>query len=209
MEVMDFYYDPEIATMVAEWVLYMSPVPETQRLIEEDAARAEDQGFKGYANNLYQTARSPFLFPSDEFLSRTSFGYSDWTQEAAEAVNDLLTSRLHQFESTVVTELPGLFVEKGLSPQECADVFAYVKGLQDWQSGGHEWHMRSSRYMNKRSGGGAGGLAAEGVLGPILSGPLSGPTGLGTSAVSLVPSTTRRAESARARSFSHVPHGRS
>jgi hypothetical protein len=53
-------------------------------LIEEDAARAEEQGFKGYANKLYQTARSPFLYPSDEFLSRTSFGYSDWTQEAAE-----------------------------------------------------------------------------------------------------------------------------
>ena len=84
MEVMDFYYDPEIATMVTEWVLYMSPVPETQGRIEQDAARAEDQGFKGYANKLYSTARSPFLYPSDEFLSRTSFGYSDWTQEAAE-----------------------------------------------------------------------------------------------------------------------------
>ena len=23
-----------------------------------------------------------------------------------------------------------------------------MKGLQDWQSGGHEWHVRSSRYMN-------------------------------------------------------------
>jgi hypothetical protein len=62
----------------------MSPVPETQSLIEQDAQRAEDQGFKGYANKLYQTARSPFLYPSDVFLSRTSFGYSDWTQEAAE-----------------------------------------------------------------------------------------------------------------------------
>ncbi len=28
---------------------------------------------------------------------------------------------------------------------------AYVKALQDWQSGGHEWHLRSSRYMNKKS----------------------------------------------------------
>ena len=28
-------------------------------------------------------------------------------------------------------------------------VMLYVKGLQDWQSGGHEWHMRSSRYMNE------------------------------------------------------------
>jgi spermidine/putrescine transport system substrate-binding protein len=84
MEVMDFYYDPEVATLVTEWVLYMSPVPQTQQLIERDAERAEQQGFKGYANKLYQTARSPFLYPSDEFLSRTSFGYSDWTQEAAE-----------------------------------------------------------------------------------------------------------------------------
>ena len=84
MEVMDFYYDPEIATMVTEWILYMSPVPQTQGMIEQDAARAEEQGFKGYANKLYQTARSEFLYPSDEFLSRTSFGYSDWTQEAAE-----------------------------------------------------------------------------------------------------------------------------
>jgi spermidine/putrescine transport system substrate-binding protein len=84
MEVMDFYYDPEVATMVSEWVLYMSPVPETQRLIEQDAARAEEQGFKGYANKLYQTARSPFLYPSDEFISRTSFGRELATQEEAE-----------------------------------------------------------------------------------------------------------------------------
>jgi spermidine/putrescine transport system substrate-binding protein len=84
MEVMDFYYDPAVATTLTEWILYMSPVPETQSLIEQDAQRAEDQGFKGYANKLYQTARSPFLYPSDEFLSRTSFGYSNWTQEAAE-----------------------------------------------------------------------------------------------------------------------------
>lgn len=49
-------------------------------------------------------------------------------------------------------------------------VFNYVKGLQDWQSGGHEWHMRSSRYMNK------GLVQAEEA--PILGGP----TGLGTSA---------------------------
>ncbi|MGW2249287.1 terpene synthase family protein [Kitasatospora sp. NPDC001660] len=74
------------------------------------------------------------------------------TQEAAEAVNDLLTSRLQQFENTVFTELPVLFAETGLDPLGRARVLTYVKGLQDWQSGGHEWHMRSSRYMN---GGGA------------------------------------------------------
>ncbi|WP_307853441.1 terpene synthase family protein [Kitasatospora sp. RG8] len=81
------------------------------------------------------------------------------TQEAAEAVNDLLTSRLQQFENTVFTELPPLFAETGLDPVGCAKVLAYVKGLQDWQSGGHEWHMRSSRYMN--GGGAAAGSAGS------------------------------------------------
>ncbi|MFF3001581.1 germacradienol/geosmin synthase [Kitasatospora sp. NPDC057940] len=82
------------------------------------------------------------------------------TQEAAEAVNDLLTSRLQQFENTVFTELPVLFAETGLAPEGRARVLAYVKGLQDWQSGGHEWHMRSSRYMN---GGGAAAGSGTGV----------------------------------------------
>ncbi|MEU6723292.1 terpene synthase family protein [Nonomuraea wenchangensis] len=74
------------------------------------------------------------------------------TQEAANAVNDLLTSRLQQFEHTAVTELGPLFAEHGIDPVSAAGVLAYVKGLQDWQSGGHEWHLRSSRYMNQRAG---------------------------------------------------------
>ncbi|HKS43806.1 MAG TPA: terpene synthase family protein [Amycolatopsis sp.] len=82
------------------------------------------------------------------------------TQQAADAVNDLLTSRLHQFEHTCVTELPPLFEMHGLDPKSRSDTLAYVKGLQDWQSGGHEWHMRSSRYMNKRA---AGGISVSGI----------------------------------------------
>ncbi len=73
------------------------------------------------------------------------------TQQAAETVNNSLTSRLQQFENTTFTELPPLFAEHGLTPGECAAVLSYAKGLQDWQSGGHEWHMRSSRYMNKEA----------------------------------------------------------
>ncbi|MET7602074.1 germacradienol/geosmin synthase Cyc2 [Streptomyces avermitilis] len=76
----------------------------------------------------------------------TFFGCT--TQEAAETVNDILTSRLHQFEHTALTEVPALALEKGLTPPEVAAVAAYAQGLQDWQSGGHEWHLRSSRYMN-------------------------------------------------------------
>ncbi|MFB4303988.1 germacradienol/geosmin synthase [Actinomadura sp. NTSP31] len=74
-------------------------------------------------------------------------------QRAADTVNDLLTSRLRQFENTAVTELPPLFEEHGLNAAERAAVAGYVKGLQDWQSGGHEWHLRSSRYMNRESAG--------------------------------------------------------
>ncbi|RDI66907.1 terpene synthase family protein [Nocardia pseudobrasiliensis] len=69
-------------------------------------------------------------------------------RRAAEVVNDLLTSRLQQFEHTALTEIPVLFAEYAAGPDEQLAVAAYVKGLQDWQAGGHEWHMRSSRYMN-------------------------------------------------------------
>jgi germacradienol/geosmin synthase len=161
------------------------------------------------------------------------------TQEAADSVNDLLTSRLQQFENTALTELAPLLAESGVGPQESAGVLAYVKGLQDWQSGGHEWHMRSSRYMNERGegseaggagcvsggdragggrcGGGDGTRSASGAVdgaarsAATLLGPLLGPTGLGSSAARLASGgrpavrTTPRAESARVRSFTHVP----
>ncbi|MFC5182667.1 terpene synthase family protein [Actinomadura harenae] len=71
------------------------------------------------------------------------------TQEAADAVNDILTSRIQQFEHTALTEVPALCVEHALTAPEIARVGAYIKGLQDWQAGGHEWHLRSSRYMNE------------------------------------------------------------
>ncbi|MET8744735.1 terpene synthase family protein [Streptomyces sp. NPDC004728] len=109
------------------------------------------------------------------------------TQEAADAVNDLLTSRLQQFENTALTELGPLCAQKGLDPARTAAVLAYVKGLQDWQSGGHEWHMRSSRYMNDG--------AVEAAT-----------TGFGMAAASI--RFTPRSEAARLRSHTHVPHQR-
>ncbi len=113
-------------------------------------------------------------------------------QEAANVVNDILTSRLHQFENTVLTELPLLFEEYRLSPDERLQVLSYVRGLQDWQSGGHEWHMRSSRYMNAGAGKTPTGMSL-----------FAGPTGLGTAAARL--GLTGRAFNLRARSYTHVP----
>jgi germacradienol/geosmin synthase len=114
------------------------------------------------------------------------------TQEAAELVNDLLTSRLLQFENTALTEVPGLLAEHGVPPHAQLGVGAYVKGLQDWQSGGHEWHARSSRYMNE---GATAGPAS--VLG--------GPNGLGTSAARLPLSPGKLALRHRARQHAHLP----
>ncbi|HEY0636443.1 MAG TPA: germacradienol/geosmin synthase, partial [Pseudonocardiaceae bacterium] len=123
----------------------------------------------------------------------TFFGCT--TQEAAELVNDLLTSRLQQFETTALTEIPALLLERGLPPADAAAVATYVKGLQDWQSGGHEWHARSSRYMNEE-------LNAA----PVTDGPvLGGPTGLGTSAHRIVGSIAGQGLRHRAREHSFVP----
>ncbi len=74
------------------------------------------------------------------------------TQRAADLVGDLLTSRLQQFETTALTEVPAMLVARGATPAEQLAIGLYVKGLQDWQAGGHEWHTRSSRYT--RIGGG-------------------------------------------------------
>ncbi|MFC0629354.1 terpene synthase family protein [Kribbella deserti] len=112
-------------------------------------------------------------------------------QQAADTVNDILTSRLHQFESTALTEVPPLLEEHQLGPQAWLDVMNYVKGLQDWQSGGHEWHLRSSRYMND------GGKAAGSQLG--------GPAGLGTAAARIATSLISTMPY-RMRSHGNIPY---
>ncbi|WP_405507912.1 germacradienol/geosmin synthase Cyc2 [Streptomyces purpurascens] len=119
----------------------------------------------------------------------TFFGCT--TQEAADTVNDVLTSRLHQFEHTAFTEVPAVALDKGLTPDEVAAVAAYTKGLQDWQSGGHEWHMRSSRYMNENARGGN---------------PWPGCSGMGTSAADVRSLLASAGAERRLRSYTHVPY---
>ncbi|MBJ7904227.1 terpene synthase family protein [Streptomyces sp. DSM 110735] len=117
----------------------------------------------------------------------TFFGCT--TQQAADTVNDVLTSRLHQFEHTALTEVPAVAVENGLRADEVAAVAAYTKGLQDWQSGGHEWHLRSSRYMNK---------------GARTTSPWAVPSGPGASAAD-VAALLASAATERLRRHTHVP----
>ncbi|MFI6038981.1 germacradienol/geosmin synthase Cyc2 [Streptomyces sp. NPDC051315] len=118
----------------------------------------------------------------------TFFGCT--TQEAADTVNDILTSRLHQFEHTALTEVPALALDTGLRPDEVAAIAAYTKGLQDWQSGGHEWHMRSSRYMNE---------------GATSTAPWERLTSPGTSAAD-VGALLAAAAAERLRAYTHVPY---
>ncbi len=114
------------------------------------------------------------------------------TQPAAELVNELLTSRLQQFENTALTEVPAMFAGHAVPPDEQALVGRYVKGLQDWQAGGHEWHARSSRYTK-----------LDRSTAPVL--PLA-PAGLGTASTRVTPASTGLAR--RFAQHAHVPTGR-
>ena len=84
-EIMDFYYDPEIATKLTEWILYMSPVPE-----DAGAHQARRRGeLRSGVQGVRQQARGDGGEPvpvseTRSSLSRTSFGFGDWTDETAE-----------------------------------------------------------------------------------------------------------------------------
>ncbi len=82
--VMDWYYQPKIAAMVTEWVLYLSPCKGVREVILKDAEQALEDGYKGYANKLYQTAEAEVAFPSDETLNLAKFGTNITTDEQAQ-----------------------------------------------------------------------------------------------------------------------------
>jgi spermidine/putrescine transport system substrate-binding protein len=81
LELMDFYYRPEIAQMLTEWVLYMSPVPAVQALIEQ---HAKDETGK-YAAQLAATAESPMLWPDQDLLNQVSLGRNITTDAESQA----------------------------------------------------------------------------------------------------------------------------
>jgi spermidine/putrescine transport system substrate-binding protein len=81
LEMMDFFYDPKIAQMVTEWVLYMSPVPAVQDLIAQHAA----QETGNTAKQLSETAQSPMLWPDQALLSQVSLGRNLTTDAESEA----------------------------------------------------------------------------------------------------------------------------
>jgi len=80
-KLMDYYYDPEVAQDVTEWVAYMSPVPAVQGLIADHAKEEKDPDT---AAALAAMAESPFLWPDDAMLSQLKFGREFTTDDERE-----------------------------------------------------------------------------------------------------------------------------
>jgi spermidine/putrescine transport system substrate-binding protein len=60
MMLMDFYYQPKIAAEVAEYVNYITPVPDAQQVVLKDASAAKGEDKAA----LLQVAHSPLVFPT-------------------------------------------------------------------------------------------------------------------------------------------------
>ncbi|GGM84820.1 ABC transporter substrate-binding protein [Thermopolyspora flexuosa] len=63
---MDFFYEPEIAASLAEYINYITPVPAAQDVIRRHAAEAKGDRRK----ELEAIADSPLIFPSEEDYAR-------------------------------------------------------------------------------------------------------------------------------------------
>jgi spermidine/putrescine transport system substrate-binding protein len=72
MKLMDYYYQPQVAAEVTEWVNYISPVPEAQQVVEQHAAAAKG-GDKKY---LDAVAHSYATFPQPSVYDQTTIGFT-------------------------------------------------------------------------------------------------------------------------------------
>lgn len=86
---MDFYYDPEVAVMVTEWVFTTPPVEGVQELVRTHGEDAVARGKEDLGRKLLETADNPFTFPSEEVLAETSFQRDLRTEEEREEWDDI------------------------------------------------------------------------------------------------------------------------
>jgi germacradienol/geosmin synthase len=98
-------------------------------------------------------------------------------------VDDLMTSRMKQFEHVVAHELPVLYEDFDLGPDVRQVLDGYVQELRDWMSGILVWHRDCRRY-------GEVDVIRHHRPEPAAAVPerlrIPGPTGLGTSAAQLL-----------------------
>lgn len=74
---LDFFYRPEIAVQVTDWVLYMTPVAGVQELMAQKAEEATG-GTKRYYETL---ATSPLLFPPEDPRAANLYQYQALSEE--------------------------------------------------------------------------------------------------------------------------------
>jgi spermidine/putrescine transport system substrate-binding protein len=67
MTYMDFVYQPKIAAQIAQYVNYISPVPDAKPVIEQMAAQEQDPD---EAARLREVAESPLVFPTDDEIAK-------------------------------------------------------------------------------------------------------------------------------------------
>jgi len=78
---MDWYYRPEIAAQVTDWVLYMTPVDGVQDIMREKAATST-----GADQKYYETlSESPMLFPPDDPSTANLHEYHTYDTETYQA----------------------------------------------------------------------------------------------------------------------------
>jgi spermidine/putrescine transport system substrate-binding protein len=58
---MDYVYQPKIAAMIADYVNYITPVPDAKAIFEQDAKDADNADDKSYYEGL---VKSPLIFPT-------------------------------------------------------------------------------------------------------------------------------------------------
>src|SRR5947209_14741004 len=66
LQLMDYFFRPKVAAMVAEYVHYITPVPAAQPIIMKDAAVATGKQRVQFAS----AAHSPLVFPSKAAATR-------------------------------------------------------------------------------------------------------------------------------------------
>jgi spermidine/putrescine transport system substrate-binding protein len=87
---MDFYYRPEIAALVTDWVLYMTPVKGVQEIMQ---AKADDPKASAGDRTYYQQlATSPLLFPPEDLAAAKLHPTPVLTEEEFQTFEGQLTS---------------------------------------------------------------------------------------------------------------------
>lgn len=86
---MDYVYQPRIAANIAEWVDYMTPVPEVRDVIQQDIENKDSYAYNFYGPKyLKGLLESPFSFP-DEEMTQQVHRYRKLTTEEEEEWNSI------------------------------------------------------------------------------------------------------------------------